>query len=206
MQGIRIPLAISNNVNKLTASIALSCYNTANTDTQAILLDLIVINSDYYLTVSTVYLPCTTVRIAACMWTEVLCHAADSEKKTQSLNTIFSLLTQFFLSEQDALLPQTDRATRRVSRNLLDYRYSTQFPCLHPLFAKQEPWPQAHNYLVPEIKSTLFKNSFLNRKPQYIRVVYFLILKFYRKVYCSDTEACQGLHLFPLCDCLFSYI
>jgi len=28
----------------------------------------------------------------------------------------------------------------------------------------------------------------------------FVILKFYRKVYFSDTEACQGLHLFPLCD------
>ena len=27
-----------------------------------------------------------------------------------------------------------------------------------------------------------------------------MILKFYRKVYFSDTEACQGLHLFPLCD------
>ena len=28
----------------------------------------------------------------------------------------------------------------------------------------------------------------------------FVILKFHRKVYFSDTEACQGLHLFPLCD------
>jgi len=30
-----------------------------------------------------------------------------------------------------------------------------------------------------------------------------VILKFYRKVYFSDTEACQGMHLFPLyviCD------
>jgi len=27
-----------------------------------------------------------------------------------------------------------------------------------------------------------------------------LILKFYRKVYFTDTEACQGLHLFPLFD------
>ena len=27
----------------------------------------------------------------------------------------------------------------------------------------------------------------------------FVILKFYRKVYFSHTEACQGLHLFPLC-------
>jgi len=25
-------------------------------------------------------------------------------------------------------------------------------------------------------------------------------LKFYREVYFSDTEACQGLHLFSLCD------
>jgi len=31
----------------------------------------------------------------------------------------------------------------------------------------------------------------------------FVILKFYRTVYCSDTEACQGLHLFPLCDVIF---
>ena len=28
----------------------------------------------------------------------------------------------------------------------------------------------------------------------------FVILKFYRKVYFSVTEACEGLHLFPLCD------
>ena len=28
----------------------------------------------------------------------------------------------------------------------------------------------------------------------------FVILKFYHKVYFSDTEAWQGLHLFPLCD------
>ena len=27
-----------------------------------------------------------------------------------------------------------------------------------------------------------------------------MILKFYRKVYFSDTEACQCLHLYPLCD------
>jgi len=27
-----------------------------------------------------------------------------------------------------------------------------------------------------------------------------VILKFYRKVYFSDTKACQGLHLFPQCD------
>ena len=27
-----------------------------------------------------------------------------------------------------------------------------------------------------------------------------MILKFYRKVYFSDAEACQGLDLFPLCD------
>jgi len=28
----------------------------------------------------------------------------------------------------------------------------------------------------------------------------FVILKFYRKVYFSDTKACQGQHLFVLCD------
>jgi len=28
----------------------------------------------------------------------------------------------------------------------------------------------------------------------------FVISKFYREVYFSDTEACQGLHLFPLRD------
>ena len=28
----------------------------------------------------------------------------------------------------------------------------------------------------------------------------FCDLKFYHKVYVSDTEACQGLHLFPVCD------
>ena len=28
----------------------------------------------------------------------------------------------------------------------------------------------------------------------------FVILKFYRKVYFSDTEACQGLHMFPKYD------
>jgi len=28
----------------------------------------------------------------------------------------------------------------------------------------------------------------------------YVILKFYRKVYFSDIEACQGLHLFPLRD------
>ena len=27
-----------------------------------------------------------------------------------------------------------------------------------------------------------------------------MILQFYRKVYFSDTEACQGLHLFLVCD------
>ena len=31
----------------------------------------------------------------------------------------------------------------------------------------------------------------------------FVILKFYRKVYFSDTQACQGLHLFPLCDVMW---
>ena len=29
---------------------------------------------------------------------------------------------------------------------------------------------------------------------------FFFILKCYRKVYFSDTETCQCLHLFPLCD------
>jgi len=28
----------------------------------------------------------------------------------------------------------------------------------------------------------------------------FVILKFYPNIYFSDTEACHGLHLFPLCD------
>jgi len=28
----------------------------------------------------------------------------------------------------------------------------------------------------------------------------FVILKFYPNIYFSDTEVCQGLHLFPLCD------
>jgi len=30
-----------------------------------------------------------------------------------------------------------------------------------------------------------------------------VILKFYSKVYFSDIEACQGLHLFPLCDVIY---
>ena len=30
-----------------------------------------------------------------------------------------------------------------------------------------------------------------------------MILKFYRKVYFSDTEACQCLHLFPVCDVMW---
>jgi len=32
----------------------------------------------------------------------------------------------------------------------------------------------------------------------------FVILKFHRKVYFSDTEACQGLHLFPVYDVMFA--
>ena len=32
-----------------------------------------------------------------------------------------------------------------------------------------------------------------------------MILKFYREDYFSDTEACQGLHLFPLCDDVRSF-
>jgi len=31
-----------------------------------------------------------------------------------------------------------------------------------------------------------------------------VILKFYREVNFADTEACQGLHLFPLCDVMIS--
>jgi len=32
------------------------------------------------------------------------------------------------------------------------------------------------------------------------RSIFFVILKFYPNIYSSDTEACQGLHLLPLCD------
>jgi len=31
-------------------------------------------------------------------------------------------------------------------------------------------------------------------------IVIFVILKFYANIYFSDIEACQGLHLFPLCN------